>query len=88
MKPCLCSPVYLIKLLLLGIYSLACGAKRGESGGFPVSPRLDLHLIAVAEALDELTQRAQADSKALVTALQGTGVQWSIVVLNKQKKMF
>lgn len=76
-----CNSLYLIKLLLLGIYSLACGAKRGESGGFPVSPRLDLYLIAVAKALNELAQCAQADGEALVTALQGTRIERSIIVL-------
>lgn len=73
--------MYLIKLLFLGVHSLACGAERGESGRFPIGPWLDLHLIAVAEALDELTQRTQADGKALMTALQGTRIERSIIVL-------
>ena len=77
---------YLIKILLFGVYSLAHGAKWGESGGFPVGPRLDLYLVAVAEAADELTQCAQANGETLVTALQGTGIEGSIVVLKGEEK--
>jgi hypothetical protein len=69
-------------LLFLIVYSLAGGAKRGESGRFSVGPWLDLHFVAVAEALDELTQSAQADGKALMTALQGTRIERSVVMLH------
>ena len=72
---------YLIKLLFLGVHSLARWTECSEGGRFPVGPRPDLHLVAVAEAFDELTQSTQADSKALMTALQGTRIQRSITVL-------